>query len=102
MLEVEDVLQTWALGREPVVGIPIEAEKLADHRKRYLDYEGPVSGGRGTVTRWTFGDYSMIQNEDDQMVVHLQTGRFVGAVSLSRKPDQRWMITFSKASTASV
>ena len=27
------------------------AERIADHRVAYLDHEGPVSGGRGTVSR---------------------------------------------------
>ena len=27
------------------------AERLADHRAHYLSYEGPISGGRGSVAR---------------------------------------------------
>ena len=32
------------------------AERLADHRRVYLDYQGPVSGNRGTVTRLVSGE----------------------------------------------
>jgi hypothetical protein len=32
-----------------------EAERLADHRPEYLDYQGPVSGGRGRVERLAQG-----------------------------------------------
>lgn len=28
-----------------------EAERISDHRRAYLEYEGEISGGRGRVTR---------------------------------------------------
>lgn len=31
------------------------AQRLDDHRRRYLQYEGPVSGNRGTVSRLAAG-----------------------------------------------
>lgn len=36
---------------DPLCCLPIEAERLPDHRARYLDYEGPIGGGRGSVRR---------------------------------------------------
>ncbi|MBI1830138.1 MAG: hypothetical protein HYR84_01650 [Planctomycetes bacterium] len=58
MLEADGVLQTWRLAQAPdgVVGA-IEATALGDHRIAYLDYEGPVSGNRGTVRRWDAGTF---------------------------------------------
>ncbi len=32
------------------------AERLADHRREYLEYEGEVSGGRGSVRRLASGE----------------------------------------------
>ncbi len=32
-------------------GARFEGERLADHRREYLEYEGEISGGRGRVTR---------------------------------------------------
>lgn len=32
-------------------GESVAAERNFDHRELYLEYEGPVSGGRGTVSR---------------------------------------------------
>lgn len=43
------------LGRGPIGGESVEATPLADHRAAYLDYEGPVSGGRGSVVRVAWG-----------------------------------------------
>jgi hypothetical protein len=61
LLEDGDVLLSWRLLAEPGVGQSIPAERNVDHRKRYLDYEGPVSGGRGSVTRWDAGTFEWIE-----------------------------------------
>jgi hypothetical protein len=58
MLEDGEVLRTWRLAAPPGPGTAIAAEALPDHRKHYLDYEGPVGGGRGTVRRWDRGEYT--------------------------------------------
>lgn len=57
MLEDAGVLRTWRLLEEPAAGRTVRAERLADHRLAYLDYEGPVSGGRGNVAQWDHGTY---------------------------------------------
>lgn len=36
-------------------GARFEGERLADHRREYLEYEGEISGGRGRVTRVAAG-----------------------------------------------
>jgi hypothetical protein len=56
LFEVGDVLKAWRLPSEPGRQ-PVTAEPNFDHRLFYLDHEGPVSGGRGTVTRWDAGTY---------------------------------------------
>ncbi len=48
--------RTWRLHADPRTaadGAPgaVRAEPIAPHRAFYLDYEGPVSGARGTVVR---------------------------------------------------
>ncbi|MCS7047501.1 MAG: hypothetical protein NZO58_14185, partial [Gemmataceae bacterium] len=65
MLERGDVLRTWRLPAPPSIG-KIAAQALADHRRAYLDYEGPVSGNRGTVRRWDAGTYATITPETGQ------------------------------------
>src|ERR1700704_4821039 len=58
MLEAGTALRTWRLARAPSApGEVIDALALPDHRLFYLDYEGPVSGGRGVVKRWDAGEY---------------------------------------------
>lgn len=54
MVEVagEEKLWTWQVGIEPGAwGPELAAERIADHRKVYLTYEGEISGNRGRVKR---------------------------------------------------
>ncbi len=46
LLEDGDHLRSWRLKEQPAPGRTVEAEAMVDHRLRYLDYEGPVGGGR--------------------------------------------------------
>lgn len=55
LIEAGGVLKAWRLAAEPAPGATVPAEPNADHRLLYLDYEGPVSGGRGTVRRVAAG-----------------------------------------------
>jgi hypothetical protein len=79
MLESGGVLRTWALAKEPVVGSTQTVEPLGDHRIAYLDYEGPVSGGRGTVSRCDEGEYVVVEDSPARLQVNL-IGRAVQAV----------------------
>lgn len=59
MLEQDDALATWQVPVPPSQYCqgPVPARRIADHRKAYLDYEGPVSGDRGTVRIADAGTY---------------------------------------------
>jgi len=97
MLRVGEVLRTWALPQEPAVGMEILGHKLPDHRLAYLDYEGPVSGGRGSVSRFDSGDYRVLRRSGPEMEVFLSGERLAGRVSLRRaegEPDC-WILSFS-------
>ncbi|MCG3183600.1 MAG: hypothetical protein ICCCNLDF_01705 [Planctomycetes bacterium] len=61
MLEVagQELLRTFQLARWPLaVGEACACVQLADHRRVYLEYEGEISGGRGTVRRVAAGSWS--------------------------------------------
>jgi hypothetical protein len=52
--QAKEALITFRLDRplfELARGMHLEAKRIADHRPAYLDYQGPVSGNRGTVSR---------------------------------------------------
>ncbi|MEM8873908.1 MAG: hypothetical protein AAGD32_06570 [Planctomycetota bacterium] len=46
------VLRTWRSATWPISGT---VTPIHDHRRKYLDYEGPISGGRGEVRRVAAG-----------------------------------------------
>ena len=59
MIEDGDVLVTFQLDRSPDgSGAPLgtAGRRSFDHRSVYLDYEGPVSKGRGAVRIWDGGE----------------------------------------------
>lgn len=95
MLEAPEGLRTWRLARPPtqepgeIPGIP--AESLPLHRHAYLDYEGPVSGNRGTVTRWDRGEYTVVGETPDRLEVVLTGKRLQGRAVLQRSsPSETW------------
>ena len=97
MLEVGDVLKTWALPQPPQPGLEIECEALADHRLAYLDYEGPISGQRGSVTRWDRGMYVVERQSDAEWVIDLAGEQLTGRATLHRTAtdSNRWRVEFA-------
>src|ERR1043166_2404 len=95
MLETGDVLRTWRLMRPPEIpGETIEAVAIGDHRKAYLDYEGPVSGNRGSVRRWDAGEHEADESTGSfRLVFHGQ--RLRGAARLGRLQAGAWQFEWS-------
>lgn len=84
LLERGASLRTFRLHEPPEAGRMYPAEKLPDHRLSYLDYEGPVSQNRGTVSRWDAGTYAWRKDSDDVVEVALSGRRFRGRIRLTR------------------
>lgn len=82
LLENSAALRAWRLLQPPDSPLPIPAEPLPDHRKMYLDYEGAVSGNRGTVTRWDAGEYLVVSDESEALTVELAGARLNGRFRL--------------------
>ncbi len=85
MLEVGAILKTWAIDAPLRTGSDLPARKLADHRLVYLDYEGPISGNRGSVRRVDRGHFEPIRWTESRVMVRLSGGHWVGMAELSRK-----------------
>jgi hypothetical protein len=98
MLETGDVLRTWALETEPCVGGALDAAALPDHRLAYLEYEGPLSRGRGRVSRWDGGEYDVEISSDAQLRVHLRGDKLRCRATLTRDADAsgRWRCELSQ------
>jgi hypothetical protein len=92
LLEADGVLKAWRLAQPPEPNHRlIDATALPDHRLRYLDYEGPVGGGRGQVKRWESGDYF----EEADSTPQRRRLRFAGtrwhlSIQLTHHQDDQW------------
>jgi hypothetical protein len=93
MLEAGPILRTWRLAQPPDVDGPIDAEVLPDHRLLYLDYEGPVSDGRGSVARWDRGEYELVAGTtDDRVLAEFNGEKLRGMFVFERSPASlNWM-----------
>jgi hypothetical protein len=80
LLEAGPVLRAWRIRAEPALGTESPAEPNVDHRLLYLDYEGPVSGNRGAVTRWDAGTFDWVAVTPDRIEVTLHGTRLRGRV----------------------
>lgn len=117
MLEVGDVLRTWALEQLPsswhvahhatqqvYINCPtisstntVAAEQLGDHRREYLEFEGAVSGNRGHVMRIATGTYQMEIDSPTHYRVRIDGDGINGGVKLTRADvtDGKWSVSCS-------
>ncbi len=96
------LLWTWAIAVNPLDrGLPLECEveRLSDHRRVYLEYEGPISGDRGQVQQVATGSFEVIAWSDQQVAVRIgfdganhQKDSFL--ISLTRRADA-WQLNWS-------
>jgi hypothetical protein len=91
MLEFQGSLWTWELRELPPKWCGNEGEsenvlsvtRLADHRIEYLDYEGPLTGSRGSVTRVASGSFAVLQNTSELLQIQLDSDLYRGVVQLT-------------------
>lgn len=94
MLEAGLVLRTWRLAAPPRCGQAITATAVFDHRLHYLDYEGPISGGRGRVVRWERGTFAGHVQSESPIVVSLQGEQLHGVLRLEQIEGDSWRCEF--------
>jgi len=82
-------LATWRSPAWPITG-PTTLEQLADHRREYLEYEGPISGGRGSVRRIESGTFSISDSPDGGKLIKWDQIS-VPPLTLRRLGENRWM-----------
>ncbi len=99
MFEVQGRLLTWASEQFPPPGhaAAVGATLLTPHRLSYLDYEGAISGDRGTVRRIEAGHHRLLQCLADRYEFAVQ-GERCGVVAIYRNlsglSSGSWVIAF--------
>ncbi len=80
MLERGHILLTWPLAKEPTVVFrgKITCRQINDHRRKNLNYEGLVSGGRGVVSRVDEGTYTLLREDGHMWSFDLKSKRLNG------------------------
>ena len=98
MLQRGDRLGTWQLLADPTdpARFPIAARRIGDHRLAYLDYEGPLTGNRGHVSRVDSGTYELSDASAGFLRFFLRGRRLMGSFVLE-KADDRWTFAHAEA-----
>jgi hypothetical protein len=96
MVESGGALRTWGIGSPDLRDQT--AEQKPDHRLAYLDFEGPVSGGRGEVRRVEGGTCEVRVPSEKEILLDLSGGEFKGSIRLCLEttdpgPGARWSLT---------
>lgn len=101
MLEDQDFLWTWALPQLPP-GLIEAAQRLPNHRSLYLEYEGELSNGRGSVSKVASGEYQRLKGEptyDFRLIVDWPEKKMV--VRFQQTDNDYWRIDWSSAGSPS-
>lgn len=94
LLEAGPVLRAWRLLAEPGHARRVPAQPNGDHRLLYLDYEGPLSGDRGTVRRWDAGTFDWIEEGGVRVVIQLHGERVSGRCVVESQADGSLVVVF--------
>ena len=100
LLDLQDgPLATWQLMASPIdIGKTgaIAAAKLPDHRRKYLQYEGPIGGGRGQVRRIDEGSVHVLENTADRLLLQFAGTLLKGRWLLSRRDGNNWAFSLEE------
>jgi hypothetical protein len=108
MLERGGALWTWSLLRLPAAWRAagtaagdggersVAATRLADHRRRYLTYEGPLSENRGDVSRVDQGAFEFISDDEGALVLDLSGRTLRGRITLTRREGDQWQLALPR------
>jgi hypothetical protein len=86
-------LLTWQCDQNPLSAYLTIARRIEDHRADYLDYEGEVSRGRGTVTRIASGQCTFESiRTDTWLFKHDAPARYASYYMGPGFSPDRWII----------
>ena len=91
MIEAGDALATWRCPEAPDIAAAahMTCQKLADHRRRFLKYEGPLSQNRGDVQRHDGGYCRLLAAGEGAWRIAFRGTRLRGEYELSSLDQDR-------------
>lgn len=94
LLETPSGCWTWRLLDSPEAAQVLRAERIADHRPFYLDYEGPVSGDRGSVAQYDAGTWIWVTATASRVTGFADGRQWHGRVILSADSAGPWRLEY--------
>ncbi len=91
MIDLGERLATWKCPGPPEESGTSgqSCTRIADHRRRYLDYEGPISGARGRVARHDHGLCDLLVRQEDDWKMDFHGERLKGTHILKRQKVEK-------------
>ncbi len=95
LCEEGETLRAWEFS-EPMTILRQKVKALPAHRRAYLDFEGLISGDRGSVRRVAEGTYKLLSESATEWVVRLNGTTILGELHLARETPEEpsWEATF--------
>lgn len=92
MVEQSADLATWQVESttKEIFSSRVTARRIHPHRKAYLDYQGPVSGGRGAVRQVEAGTCEVLQAGDDRWQIRFDRELMSGVWDFTRQENGDW------------
>ena len=96
-LELGGVLRSWAVPKGPSLDPAVKrlAMQVDDHSLEAGEFEGVHAGSRrgtGAVIVWDEGEFDVVREEEDHLVVSLRGAKLAGGFALTRTGDRRWVL----------
>ncbi len=97
----ESALWTWAMDKNVFDGdggfSRCQADRLPDHRRIYLNFEGAVSGGRGSVKQIGSGTFSVLESSVG-LTLAIVSGcdDVAGELVLTQSENNVWSLEFQR------
>jgi len=82
------LLLTWRSPEWPIRQ-PTNLTRIGEHRRDFLEYEGPLSDNRGQVTRIASGDCQAVWQAAHEFVLSLPEV----TLTIQRLDDDHWLAT---------
>lgn len=70
----------------------VELIRISDHRRSYLQFEGELTGGRGSVKRVDQGIAKVLDWTETGGTLELTLSQFTGRVALRATAGDRWLL----------
>ena len=92
MLESPQLLWTWRFQDLPGSETEQACERIQDHEIKFLDYEGDLSPGMGSVRIVEGGTFDLLSAREDQINFTARARKILGSCRLIRRDENKWVL----------